>query len=235
MGLETASVISDLVTTNPLASDPRNEGDDHIRMLKAVVKADAVSKAALHASTEKSVPVDGDELMVADSAAGFAPVRTLFSSIKAVLKTYFDTLYVGLTGSQTIAGTKTFSSTIAGNISGSSTSCTGNAATATYATSSATATYATSAGTAVDATARATADAAAPRDCGVLGVGAIVYAQLKSGYVASGSTTTGGNLYLAYDYGGSWNLTDMSTGTWRNISPLMAEAGINSLPFQRIA
>lgn len=226
MGLETASVISDLVTTNPLAGDPRSEGDDHIRMLKAVVKADAVSKAALHASTEKSALVDGDELMVADSAAGFAPVRTLFSSIKAVLKTYFDTLYVGLAGSQTIAGTKTFSSTIAGNISGSSTSCTGNAVTATYATS---------AGTAVDATARATADAAVPKDCGVLGVGAIVYARPISGNVISGATTTGANLYLAYERVGGWNLTAMSAGTWRNISPLTAEAGVNSVPFQRIA
>jgi hypothetical protein len=38
MALETATYISDLVSTNPTASDPLAQGDDHIRMLKAVLK-----------------------------------------------------------------------------------------------------------------------------------------------------------------------------------------------------
>ena len=39
MGLETATYISDLVATNPTASDAKSQGDDHIRLLKSTVKA----------------------------------------------------------------------------------------------------------------------------------------------------------------------------------------------------
>ena len=39
MSLETGTYISDLVATNPLAGDPRSEGDDHIRLIKAVLLA----------------------------------------------------------------------------------------------------------------------------------------------------------------------------------------------------
>ncbi len=38
MALETANYINDLTITNPTASDPKSQGDDHIRMLKAVLK-----------------------------------------------------------------------------------------------------------------------------------------------------------------------------------------------------
>ena len=39
MGLEAVTYISDLVITNPVAGDPRNEGDDHIRNIKKAIKA----------------------------------------------------------------------------------------------------------------------------------------------------------------------------------------------------
>lgn len=39
MGLETATYISDLVSTNPAANDAKSVGDDHIRLLKSTVKA----------------------------------------------------------------------------------------------------------------------------------------------------------------------------------------------------
>lgn len=39
MGLETATYIDDLVATNPLATDGVSQGDDHLRLLKAVTKA----------------------------------------------------------------------------------------------------------------------------------------------------------------------------------------------------
>lgn len=39
MALETGSFISDLVSTNPTASDAKSQGDDHIRLLKSTVKA----------------------------------------------------------------------------------------------------------------------------------------------------------------------------------------------------
>lgn len=39
MGLEAASFISQLVSTNPTLSDAINQGDDHLRLIKAVLKA----------------------------------------------------------------------------------------------------------------------------------------------------------------------------------------------------
>lgn len=38
MGLETGTYIDELVTTNPIISDPRSEGDDHFRLIKNVLK-----------------------------------------------------------------------------------------------------------------------------------------------------------------------------------------------------
>jgi hypothetical protein len=38
MALETGTYISDLVVTNPLQSDPKSQGDDHIRLIKATLK-----------------------------------------------------------------------------------------------------------------------------------------------------------------------------------------------------
>lgn len=39
MSLESAGFIKDLVPTNPEGTDPKSQGDDHLRMLKAVLKA----------------------------------------------------------------------------------------------------------------------------------------------------------------------------------------------------
>jgi hypothetical protein len=41
-----------------------------------------------------------------------------WASLKSLLGTYFDTLFLKLTGNQTVAGTKTFTSTITGSITG---------------------------------------------------------------------------------------------------------------------
>lgn len=38
-GLEAATYISDLVPTNPAASDPKAQGDDHLRLIKAALQA----------------------------------------------------------------------------------------------------------------------------------------------------------------------------------------------------
>ena len=39
MGLETGTTISSLITSNPTSSDPVNQGDDHIRLIKSVLQA----------------------------------------------------------------------------------------------------------------------------------------------------------------------------------------------------
>lgn len=38
MGLESATYIGDLITTNPTSADFRSQGDDHLRLLKTVLK-----------------------------------------------------------------------------------------------------------------------------------------------------------------------------------------------------
>ena len=37
MGLESATYLTDLVNTNPVSSDAKSQGDDHIRLIKAVL------------------------------------------------------------------------------------------------------------------------------------------------------------------------------------------------------
>lgn len=49
MGLEIAATAQQLVVTNPAAGDPRSEGDDHLRMLKTVLKNDAQSDSRIAA------------------------------------------------------------------------------------------------------------------------------------------------------------------------------------------
>lgn len=39
MALETATYISGLVSTNPLSSDPKSQGDDHLRLIKSTLQA----------------------------------------------------------------------------------------------------------------------------------------------------------------------------------------------------
>lgn len=67
MALETGSFISDLIASNPTNTDLKSQGDDHLRLLKKVIKASfpavtgAVSKSHLeiNASHDQRVPVGG--------------------------------------------------------------------------------------------------------------------------------------------------------------------------------
>ena len=60
MGLETVTHISDLATANPLGTDPRSEGDNHIRNIKTALKTDLpnISGAMTATHTELNV-LDG--------------------------------------------------------------------------------------------------------------------------------------------------------------------------------
>lgn len=49
--------------------------------------------ATIHAATLDTTPLDADEVPGLDSSASFALLRWTWTSIKAFLKTYFDTLY----------------------------------------------------------------------------------------------------------------------------------------------
>ena len=60
MGLETGTYIDDLNSSNPVAGDPVNEGDDHIRLLKSTIKASfpSVTGAVTATHTELNL-IDG--------------------------------------------------------------------------------------------------------------------------------------------------------------------------------
>ena len=60
MALETGTYISDLVATNPTATDPKSQGDDHLRLIKSTVKVTFpnISGAVLPTHTELNY-VDG--------------------------------------------------------------------------------------------------------------------------------------------------------------------------------
>lgn len=60
-------------------------------------------------STADAAIIDADRVAVFDSTASFAPKHVLWSLIVSTLTTAFNSLYVGLTGNQTVAGDKTFS------------------------------------------------------------------------------------------------------------------------------
>jgi len=66
--------------------------------------------SSIHGATAKATPVDADTVPLIDSAASNVLKKVTWANVKATLKTYFDTLYVALTGNQTVAGVKTFSS-----------------------------------------------------------------------------------------------------------------------------
>lgn len=59
MALETATYIDGLVVTNPTATDPKSQGDDHLRLLKSTVKATFPSIAGAVTATQ-------DELNIMD-------------------------------------------------------------------------------------------------------------------------------------------------------------------------
>jgi len=67
MGLETGTYISDLVSTNPVSSDPKSQGDDHIRFVKSTVKTTLPNlTGAMTASHTELNILDGATLSTAE-------------------------------------------------------------------------------------------------------------------------------------------------------------------------
>lgn len=77
MSLESATYISQLNAANPTASDNASQGDDHIRMLKAVLLATfpSISGAVTATQTQLNAVVGASgltKITVSDSAPGGA-------------------------------------------------------------------------------------------------------------------------------------------------------------------
>jgi hypothetical protein len=95
MSLENATTISELVPTNPTGSDPKSQGDDHLRMIKLVLQNDAVAKTG------------------SQSMEGPITVSTAQSSDPASLtrKDYVDGLAAVPAGSFPVGGTAALNAT----------------------------------------------------------------------------------------------------------------------------
>ena len=61
MALETSTYINGLVATNPAATDPIAQSDDHIRLLKSTIKASfpSITGAVNATHTELNTVADG--------------------------------------------------------------------------------------------------------------------------------------------------------------------------------
>jgi hypothetical protein len=106
MGVETATYISQLSTTNPLGSDPISEGDQQIRLLKTVLQAQFSGLAGTTAVT-----ADGAEMNLLDGCTAtttelnYLDITTLGTSAdsKAVTQSAGGAIVLGATaGDQTV-------------------------------------------------------------------------------------------------------------------------------------
>src|SRR3954468_13244278 len=78
MGIEAATFIADLVSANPGAADLRSQGDDHLRLLKAVLQASfpTSSKAFYNPTTQAKsanftvVAADMNKTFLVDTSGG---------------------------------------------------------------------------------------------------------------------------------------------------------------------
>lgn len=61
----------------------------------------------IHGATEKTTPVNADEIGLVDSAASWALKKVTWANIKATLKTYFDTLYTSVANLASVADLRT--------------------------------------------------------------------------------------------------------------------------------
>ena len=106
MGLETASYISELVDTNPTASDPVSQGDNHLRLIKSVLQSQF---SGLSGTT--AVTADGAEMNLLDGCTAtttelnYLDITTLGTSedSKVVTQDASGDIVIGSTaGDQTI-------------------------------------------------------------------------------------------------------------------------------------
>lgn len=77
MALEAADYVQDLVATNPVSGDPKSQGDDHLRLLKAALKTTfpTADREFRFPSTESAT--SGDLTVEASDAGRMLPVSAL--------------------------------------------------------------------------------------------------------------------------------------------------------------
>lgn len=130
MGLETAAFVDDLVETNPVGStDDISKGDDHLRLIKAALKATFIGadKPFYFPDTETNsitanhtiVAADENKVIPVDTGGGNITISltdaiTLGRGFRCILykNEAGNTITIDPSGSQTINGSSTYSFTI---------------------------------------------------------------------------------------------------------------------------
>jgi len=70
MPLESGTTIADLNASWPTGGDPKSEGDDHLRLIKTVLKNDVYPKAESYSQTETDDLLDGRVDRTGDTMTG---------------------------------------------------------------------------------------------------------------------------------------------------------------------
>lgn len=94
MPLESASFISQLNTANPTAADPKSEGDDQIRLVKSVLKAQFPNFTAAAVT-----PTVAELNHVAGATS---PLQTQINTLSGTFATYAPLASPALTGTPTV-------------------------------------------------------------------------------------------------------------------------------------
>lgn len=103
MGLETATYISDLNAANPLGGDQKSQGDEHIRLLKTVIKA-------TFPNVTGAVTPTHTELNYVDGVT--SPIQAQIDAL--VLGSYPALVITHLTGNTTLSSNRAYSYTASG-------------------------------------------------------------------------------------------------------------------------
>ena len=79
MGLETATYISQLVSTNPTSSDPVSQGDDHLQLIKSVLQAQftTLGAAAVTTTAAELNLLDGKTTLATEGTAVLSTGETV--------------------------------------------------------------------------------------------------------------------------------------------------------------
>ena len=113
MGLETATYISGLAASNPLSTDPKNQGDDHLRLIKSTILATFPNiTGAVSASHTELGYVAGVtsaiQTQISGKASTTTPTITGLRETKAALGSNSIDLATGTYFSKTISTNTTF-------------------------------------------------------------------------------------------------------------------------------
>lgn len=122
MGLEAATYVNDLNSSNPTATDPRAQGDDHLRLIKAALKTTFPNSSRAFRFTTTDASVAGNVTVVApdDENNVFVVSASAASRTVAVPTTgLFDGFTFHVVKADTSANTVTVSA--AANINGATT------------------------------------------------------------------------------------------------------------------